>query len=211
MGLVVTGFLLWGVYVVSAVVRMINGSVKETDPATWIMGLMFCGGGGALLIYFGLKKNRSVNSLKFLEENVPAYLGPPAPGPSSAAPSVRGTLVPVNRQVHLECSSYIKANSVNEDVYGKLPEALRAGRAHPPGTVALMDWMERTVGRYEGGEPACVMRCLLTLVDLSVPAVIHWHEFVWRPPEVLELVDGKRVCPDWEGEVAAYLKSLPRA
>jgi len=202
----IAGFLL---IITGAVMIPLGVTIPGTEKARSLVGTGIVAGlTGICLLYVSWKDRGK----KIFQKDAEKYLDLPDLAQSPQTPYIRGRVVPVTRHVHLECSSDLRSRTIQESLFSWLPAKLRPGYADDVGTILWLDWDERTVGTYEGGHPACLTRCTLTIVDTTLPAVIHEHTWTWEAPRALEVLNGRPVYSIWQRdqEIAEYIKKLPR-
>jgi hypothetical protein len=132
------------------------------------------------------------------EKHIDDYLTAPKTGGTGTSQKARGKIVPVD----------VQERHVDR-LYFELPKELRAASPDDVATVVWLAWREEKVGEYDGGKPACIERCDVTVIDRQQNAVVAKKEFRGgEPPKTLKSNFTKGVGPRPYKEIADYLVSL---
>lgn len=79
----------------------------------------------------------------------------------------------------------LRTRRVDEDVYGLLPDAVRARTPAEVGTVVRITYKKRVVGQYTDGEDAVLESAAVTIVDLRAHKRYAAKRLVGPPPDFL--------------------------
>ena len=132
------------------------------------------------------------------EARIDDYLAVPKPGGPATGQKARGKIIPVDFQERRV-----------DRLYFELPKELRAASPDDVATVVWLTWREEKVSEYEGGKPAYVERCEVSVIDRKENVVLGKKEFRGGdPPKALSRNLSKGVGPRPYKEIADYLVSL---
>jgi hypothetical protein len=113
---------------------------------------------------------------------------------------IKGRVIPVDmgtRNIHA--------------IHFMLPKELRSLSPDDVGTIMWLQWGKQDVGRYEGGAPARVQTCEVTLIDKATFSVVAQRDFRGSaPPEKISSKSSEGVGSAPISEIVTFLKSLPR-
>jgi hypothetical protein len=154
----------------------------------------------AALVFFGIRSGfRRLRSAPF-EKHLSEYASIRGLEREQAAEAyIRGKIVAVNRS----------ENQI-DDIYFDLPQELRAAQPEEVGTVVWLEWGADRIGMYTDGAGAYAHTCKVTIIDMSIPAIIAERDFRGsRPPET-KSGSGSRYGSKPTDKIVGYLKGLPR-
>ena len=104
----------------------------------------------------------------------------------------------------------MRTNTVEIQTYYELPGNLRATTPEDVGTVLWLDCTTRAVGTYTSGGAARQWFCDVTLIDLSIPAIIGETSFAGSEPPRTTTKSSGETGSFPAKEIVDYLESLPR-
>ena len=118
----------------------------------------------------------------------------------NAQAMIRGRVIPVD----------MRTRNIDE-IYFRLPEEIRSVSPDDVGTILWLQCGKQDVGRYEGGAPARVQTCEVTLIDKATFSVVAQRDFRGsEPPEKISSKSSEGVGAAPTAEILSYLKGLPR-
>lgn len=171
----------------------------------------------ALVSVFGFPKARAFYNEVQLRKKAPEWL-PATTNRVMGKAYLRGQVGVVN----------VKEKKWDWLIGDYLPKDLVAHRPQDVSTVIYLDWDSRAVGMYntttyqggrvvnQGQTLAKQQSCQVTIVDLTIPAIVAEQVFDGRPPSAGYYNDGTKTAvplgsaPKPVEEVEAYILSLPR-
>ncbi len=104
----------------------------------------------------------------------------------------------------------MRTNTVEVQTYYELPGDLRAISPEDVGTVLWLDCTTGTVGTYTSGGAAKQWVCDVTLIDLSIPAIIGEKSFTGSEPPLTTTKSSGETGSFPVKEIVDYLESLPQ-
>jgi hypothetical protein len=173
--------------------------VKPGTIVRIILGVLLFSILGCVGAFFGVRYLLRQNELKPFTAHLQEYASAGQNNAAQPSPYIKGKVIPVDT-----------ASQKIDWIYYDLPTALKPATPDDVGTVVLLTYVDKEVGKYSNGGTAYKRTCNVAVVDFASKTVVGRAYFEGGEPPSTIRNSSSGYGPYPTEQILSYVKSLPR-